>query len=161
MGVDARLSRFWWSGARPSIGDQLDVQLSVDTEAFAEAARCVNEEWGASIRSELQIGDSLFVFIALDGAFNLDLLIAQYTRVPGVIQAQAVIPTPPPVITDDEAFVRGVTRDGEVYTYSFFITKQDCSIELSIAVDADGAAHIAEWKSVPEAAECQRLDGGL
>jgi hypothetical protein len=161
IGVDARLSRFWWSGANPAIGNQIDVQISGEASLFVEAAECVNQAWGANLTSELEIGDSLFVHLELDGVFNLGLLTAAYAQVPSVIEAHPQVPTPLPVITDNEAFVRRVVRNADVYTYSFVITKLDCNIELAIAVDADGLAEVAEWKSLPDVSDCQRVEPGL
>jgi hypothetical protein len=153
--LEPRLSTFW-TPPSPAVGNEVSVEISSDRATFEADAACINQEWGASVSDVLEVGQSRFAFIRLDGLFNLDLLAAAYRQIPSVLQANGTVPTPPPVVTDDEAFARGVTRAGDVYSYSFSITKLDCSIQLTIDVDGAGTASISSWTAEPQVAACQR-----
>lgn len=166
VALDARLADFWRSNAQPAVGSGISLVLEESSvPQFSATARCLNNLYGATFSSEPQTGLISWASLEFDGVFNLELVSQHYAALPGVIDVSPDVPVPPPVILEDEAFIREITRDEDVWIYSFFITKFNCSIDLKVTTDAAGSAEILEWSSVPEdfpaAEECQRPDAGL
>lgn len=159
VAVEPRVASFWTTLATPVVGTRVIVQFDA-SQGFETAAHCVNDAYGAIITDQAQIDESYFVFLELEGVFNLELVSQVYAAVPGVVQADPEVPAPPPAFVDNQAFVRGVTRDGETWTYAFGITRNECNIELAVATDAEGNAQIVDWQAEPDLPACQRGDGG-
>lgn len=159
--LEPRVETFGSSAASPAVGDQVALQFDSTDGDFATAARCVNEAYGAMITDELPVAGTLAVFLRFDGVFNLDLLSQIYAGVHGVTQASPDVPTPPPSIVDNQAFVQSVTREGDTWAYAFGITRFECNIALTMVTDADGNAEIVDWQAEPDVSACQRGDAGL
>lgn len=161
VAIEPRVAAFGASGASPAVGNQVILQFVSADRDFAMAAQCVNDAYGATIADEVPVDGTRLVFLHFDGVFNLDLLSQVYSGVPGVTQAYPDVPTPPPVIVDNQAFVRSVTRAGDTWAYAFNITRSECNIALTITTDVDGDAQIAEWQAEPDVPACQRGDAGM